>query len=253
MRKLKLLIASIALLACGVEAGTIIYKPNKESEPLQVSNVKIISIEGGVITMEINGGKERIRVNQLTGYYDTDLKTGSGFDDNTSDYAISVMERNVPKRAEEKSGKTKSVQYFEFSYTISPKYEKDRNQNAVKQPYFYLYVMTEGSSNIGERPIVLISYPKDASVRAKGYDRAAILEKVNSSKRQNMHFNRGTGGGLSRGWGREIKIPLNRIRNKDRNIIAWRLEVWGKTDMIYEKTWTEPGSRISTNWWTKMQ
>lgn len=253
MRKLMLLIVTLALLVCSVDGGTIIYKPNKESEPLQVSNVKILSIENGVITIEINGGKERIRVNQLTGYYDTDLKAGSGFDDNTTDYAVSVMERNIPKRAEERSGKNRKAQYFEVSYTISPKYEEGRSQNSVKEPYFYLYMMTEGSNNVGERPIVLISYPKDASVRTKGYDRAAILEKINSSKRKNMHFDRGTSSGLGSAWSREIKIPLSRIRDKDRNIIAWRLEVWGKTDMIYEKVWTEPGSRISANWWTRMQ
>ncbi|MDD3116532.1 MAG: hypothetical protein PHO45_04115 [Victivallaceae bacterium] len=253
MCNFKFWIATISVFCGCVYGGTIIYKPNQESEPKQISNVKIISIENGMITMEINGGRERIKFNQIVGYYDTDLKIGSGFDDNTPEYKISVIERNIPKRAEERSGKSRKAQFFELNYSISPVYEKGRNMETLKQPYFYLYVMTEGSSGVGERPITLISYPKDASVSSKIYDRAAILEKVNSSKRENLYFRHNVSGKLSSGWHREIKIPLNRIRHKEREIIAWRLEVWGKTDMIYEKEWTLPGTRIASKWWTRMQ
>lgn len=248
----------VIIVSAGLNAGTILYRPNKESEVKHVSNVKIISIENKFMTIEIDGGRERIALSLVEGYYDTDLKSGGGsFDDNTPEYRVMVTNKNVPERPTRKSGNKLTPQTFDITYGITPIYDKNQQRDMVKQPYVYVYFMTEGSSDYsGERPIYLTCHPaKFANTGKKIYDKAAIMEKVQSSKRPNIYAERAGGSGknfASSAWERSVKLPLNMAKNKQQKIIAWRLEIWGKNDIVYQDEWTSPSLRIGKNWWLRM-
>ncbi len=244
--------------AAGLTAGTVLYKPNKESEVKQVSNAKIISIEKGVMTIELDGGRERIALSQIEGYYDSDLKSGGGsFDDNTPEYKVSVISKDAPERPTRKSGDKYVPQTFDLTYVIAPVFDKNQQRDTVKQPYVYLYFMTEGSDDYsGERPIYLTCHPsKFANPSKKVYDKAAILEKIQSSKRPNIYAERASGSTknfVSTAWERNIKLPLTMAKGRQQKIIAWHLEIWGKNDVVYQDDWTSPMHRIGKNWWQRM-
>lgn len=244
--------ALTAAASLALSAGTLVYRPNKDADARRVSNVKIVTIEKGVMTVEINGGYEYIPLGRVEGYYDTDLKTSSdGFDDNTPEYTLTVTNIDAPERAQKKVGDKQTNESFKIDYRIVPQYTKEQSSNSVKEPYFYLYVLTEGGESGGERPIYLTCWPKTASSGKKVYDKAAIMDKVLSSKRSNIYTNQGGVGNIS-ARDRQAVLPLTMIRNKRAKILAWHLEVWGKTDIIYEKDWVEIGVRISKNWWQKL-
>lgn len=245
--------ALAALMSLTLAAGTVVYRPNKEAELRRVSNVKIISIEKGIMTLEVDGGSERIPLSKVEGYYDTDLKSSSdGFDDNTPEYAVTITKIDAPERPQKKIGGKLTKETFNIEYRINPTYTKEQTQGSVKYPYFYLYIMTENDGS-GERPIYLSYYPKLANPSKKTYDKAAIMDKVLSSKRVNLYGDRGGSFGSISSWDRKVELPLTMIRSKNNpKIIAWHLEIWGKTDVICEKDWKDPGSRVGNNWWQRL-
>jgi hypothetical protein len=237
-----------ATMSLALSAGTIVYRPNKDAEPRRVANVKIISIEKGVMTIEVNDGRERIPLSRVDGYYDTDLKNSSdGFDDNTPEYTVTVTNIDAPERAQKKVGNKTSTESFKINYRIVPQYTNEHSRESVKRPYFYLYILTEGNDGGGERSIYRVCEPKLANPSKKIYDKAAVMDQVLSSKRENIYSNQGN---IS-AYDRQEDLSLASIRHR-RKIIAWRLEIWGKTDIIYEKDWTEPGVRIGKNWWQRL-
>ncbi len=252
------LLATIACVGLTLSAGTIVYRPNKDAEPRRISNVKIISIENKIMTIEVDGGRERLSLSQVEGYYDTDIKNAAdGFDDNSPEYTVSVRPIKAPNRAQRKSGDKMVNETFDIEYSIQPVPNKDekRDTDSVKYPYVYVYIMTEYSEDgSGQRPIYLTSWPKAANVSKKSYDKAAIMEKVLSSKRANLYKYQGTSSNrlMSTSWDRKDELPLTMIKNKNAKILAWHVEIWGKTDIVYQEDWVETGVRVGKNWWQRL-
>jgi hypothetical protein len=255
------MIAATLLLAASlpVMAGTLIYKVNKKAEPQTASKVKIISIEKGYITIEQNKGKKTIPLRWIEKYYDTDIQ-GGAFEDNTSDYTVSITNVKMPKSGYEttnkKSKKKRMTSECEIEYSISRKTEPGKSKS-MKMPYFYLYVLTTRSKSYGKLPVEDYYYPKEAKVKSKTYDEAKIVEKVTSldrplvwnGGRDSMRSSTSRREGFSGMGGRVAKIPLKNV--KYRKIIAYHIEVWGKSKIVAEKTWNDPSYKIGKLWWKK--
>ncbi|MCP3965008.1 MAG: hypothetical protein GY750_10595 [Lentisphaerae bacterium] len=123
-------------------------------------------------------------------------------------------------------------------------------------PYFYLYVLTSRSKSYGNRPVYSFYYPKEAKVFSKTYDEAKIMEKVNEIDRPNIwndnfksHLGRGRSKTFSPLGGRLISIPLKGI--KDKNIIAYHIEAWGKKKVVATKNWVKTGYIPGKTWWKR--
>lgn len=123
-------------------------------------------------------------------------------------------------------------------------------------PYFYLFVLTTGSESYGRRPVYTYYYPTEAKVSSKTYDEAKIIEAVTAMKRPRLYKNNNstrlsTGHkslSYSSGY-KPIKIPLKKIRGK--RIIAYHLEIWGKSKKILEKNWDDKSYKVGKNWWKR--
>ncbi|MCP3965009.1 MAG: hypothetical protein GY750_10590 [Lentisphaerae bacterium] len=80
---LKLLKAITLLVTAGtLTAATLVYKTSKNKEEKTVSDIEIVSIDKGSITIKRGKSQKTIPLRWVQKYYSTDIKAGE-FDDNT--------------------------------------------------------------------------------------------------------------------------------------------------------------------------
>ena len=251
------LIVFLALSAgMDLAAATITYKANNASEPQVLTKVKIISIIKGVMTIERDGAKRSISLSQLESYSDSDITGGDSFDDNSADYTVTLVKIDMPKSGVIKNGakSNSSPADCEIEYTINRKSSESKDIDRIKAPYFFLHVMVEGNDEYNNHHTFRFCYPSDAKISSDAYDEAKILTAVQSLKRHtiNLENTRGLSTSKKSGMGlgdRQIKIKLTKIG--DRKIVAYHLEVWGKSEKIAEKDWNEPGYAKDKKWWLR--
>jgi hypothetical protein len=249
------ILASMLFAAGLCHGGTLILKDGKK-----ISDVKIISISDGKIIIEKDRVKETVSLSSLSGYYDTNMKEASDGAEigDYADYDVSV-DVDMPDRGMDKKSKNKGPAECVIKYNIMRK-GPHASVNRAKMPYFYLYILTWAKEEEGSRNINMFCYPKQASVRSKGYDKAAIIDNIKGMDRPNVNFDKYNGldtpgnKDLLKGGGeREARIPLGKIG--DKKIVAWHLEVWGTdtTKPVTIKDWKEMGSHLSTadKWWER--
>jgi hypothetical protein len=258
--KLKLFLTSLfALNIIVLNAGTIIYKTSRTSEEHRLAKVKIISISQGAVTVKHGKGVRTIPLSYLKGYYDTDIDVG-GFADNTCDYTVSIRDIKMPKtgytftKVKKSKKKSRKTSNCEIEFSVNKKAEKGKFKS-IRMPYFYLFVLTTGSKTYGQRPIYSFYYPEEAKVKSKTYDEAKFIEAINSMERPRIYHGEkssfsGKVGKLTSASGyRPAVIELKKIKNQ--KIIAYRLEVWGKDKMIFEKKWKNSSYKVGKNWWKR--
>jgi hypothetical protein len=158
-----------------------------------------------------------------------------------------TYERN--KKTKKKSKKTSEC---EIEFSVNKKYDKNTSKT-IRMPYFYLYVLTSSSESYGKRPVYTYYYPKEAKVKSKTYDKAKVIEAVRALERPRI-YNDGRDkfakaiGKIDSG-AHSFKISLKGIKN--RQIIAYYLEVWGKEDIIYQKSWHDVKYNPGKDWWKR--
>ncbi|MEI8247187.1 MAG: hypothetical protein WCI51_15250 [Lentisphaerota bacterium] len=251
------LIVFLALSAgMNLAAATITYKANNASEPQKLTKVKIISIIKGVMTIERDGAKRSISLSQLVDYSDSDITGGDSFDDNSADYTVTLIKVDMPKNGLIKNGVKSSSNPAdcEVEYTINRKSSEGKDIDRIKAPYFYLYVMAEGNDEYNNHNTFRFCYPAEAKPGSDTYDESRILTAVQSLKRHtiNLEDSRGLSTSKKSGMGlgdRQVKIKLAKIG--DHKIVAYHLEVWGKSEKIVEKDWNEPGYAKDKKWWLR--
>lgn len=257
--KLKLLLINIfALMIVCLNAGTIIYKTSPQDKENILGDVKIVSIAKKTITIEKDGGIRTIPLSYLISYYDTDID-GNTYEDNTCDYTVSLKEVEMPetgyeyKNVKKSKKKTKKISECEITFSIVKKPEKGES-NTIRMPYFFLYVLTTGTEQYGRRPVYTYYYPKEAKITTRVYDEAKIIEAVNSMKRPRIHHTDSHVQGsvnkqLSVGKYKPITISMRGVGTK--KIIAYHIEVWGKSKMIGEKNWKNSSYKVGKDWWKR--
>ncbi len=259
LKQIKFMLSLFLLaLACPLPAGTLIYRINGKGETLTTSKIKIISIQDKRLTIEQDGGRQTIPLSWVEKYFDTDIP-GSSFVDNTSDYDINIIKVDIPDTgytfSTEDGKRRKNVAVCSIEYRINRKYEPGKTQ-AVKMPYFYLYVLTTRDKEYGQRPAYTFFYPKEAKVKSKSYDEAKIIETISGIDRPLIHDKAirqlGTPArksGLSSMGNLVAEIPLKGIRG--RHIVAYRLDIWGKDKIVASKEWQRPRYNPGKFWWKK--
>ena len=252
-----------------VLGGTLVYEDRsiKDKDPKKrlrrVSKVKIVSISDGMVILEKDGATRRMPIKMLKEYYSTDLKDGGSgdFDDNTAEYTIQISNIDVPKSGYKKgTGKNKkrrTVTKLVIDYRLVKK-DKTRKTNRIRRPYVYLYIYTSGVDEHRNSNIFKFYFPKQAKIKNKVYNKAEVMSAVASFKRPiidiNNSYNRNYHSGNHRkltkiGGDRRAEIGMKGI--KSRKILAYHLEVWGKSDIVVEKNWHEPGIRLGKKWWIR--
>lgn len=256
----KILSATAAvLMAGGLSAGTLVYRMDGGEQNI-ISNVTILSIDAKLITLSMENGIHTIPSNRLVKYYDSDIKVGGMFRDNTSPYSISISDIRVPQSTRKNSSSGSSrrssskANKVTLTYSITPGQSPDgRPATIYREPLFYLFVLTTDG---GVRKVGMTSYPSYARVSSKIYDEAKMMEKaldlnrkiIHSSDRDRLGTNRSRGGENVLG-GTRIELPLSNIADGD--IIAWYLVVWGKDGIIYEKEETVTGESAENKWYMR--
>lgn len=252
------LLLSLVLCCQPLSGGTLIYRVNGKGDPITTSRIKIISIQDGNITVEQDGGRQTIPMSWVDKYFDTDIPGGS-FIDNTSDYDVNIFKIDMPDTgytfSTEDGRRRRSVATCTVEYRISRKGESGAPR-AVKMPYFYLYVLTTRDKEYGPRPAFSFHYPKEARIRSRNYDEARIIETVTSIDRPLVHDTTmrqlGTPSrrtGLSSMGNLVAEIELRGIN--ERQIVAYRLDVWGKDGIVAFREWKRPGYNPGEFWWKK--
>ena len=243
MKKTALLLLTLAF-ASAASAGTLIYK-NREGKRLMVSGLKIFSIDSQKMVVKINDGTETIPLSQVVKYYDTEIKSGGSFDDNTAEYDIRLGEGTI--RGDKKKNGQKT---FEIPFDVFRK--SARMDTPMRYPYLFLFVLT--SNDEGHRVISSYGFPTSARLSLKNYDEAKMLEKVLSLKRPHYHSEDvnhlgGRSSGARMGGGKTATFPLSNL--KDRKIIAWYVVAWSKEAISAVKEWHDPQYKIGKNWWIR--
>lgn len=242
MKKTALLLLTLAF-AFAASAGTLIYT-NREGKKLTVSGIKIFSIDSKKMVVKINDGTETILLSNVVKYYDTDIKSGSAFDDNSAEYSIRLGEGILSDK--KKSGQ----QTFSISFDVSRK--SGRMDTQLRYPYIYLFVLTSGEE--GNRVITSYPFPSEAKASMKNYDEAKMLEKVLSLKRKRYHSEDADRLGervshVQIGGAKMATFSLNNIKN--RKVIAWYVVAWGKDSIVAVKEWRDTSYKIGKNWWIR--
>lgn len=220
-------------------AGTLIFK-----DGTKISGVDIVSISDGQIIIEKDKTKRTYAVGSIKSFYGTDLGDSTdGLPGEFADYTVKILDVKMPKKGVDAKGKTAEC---EIQYSIARKGESKK----VKVPYFYLYVIIPGKTEVSGRQVLRYLYPKQAKPKGKGYDEAAIMAKLGDFSRPVWHTDQiNIRGKLD---GKEIKFDLSGV--KDRPILAWHLEVWGNDAMLVSKDQEMmqlDGYKVSKNWWKK--
>lgn len=234
-----MIISALAVFAvfAGVNAGTVMMK-----DGTTVSDVIVVSIEEGKMTVSKDGRNVTIPMSRIKGYYHTDFGGSGGELEIFSDYTVSLA--NIAIKSD--SSKNRKSSNCEISYSIT-RVGENRQHKRIRAPYFYLYVMLAADKDSGNREVQFYYYPKDARVGSKSgiNDRGALMKTLSSFDRSIVHLDH-----LRSNIGdRKITIPLKSAR--ERKIIAYKLEVYGATDIVAEREWRDPGHMISKNnqWW----
>ncbi|MDD5727063.1 MAG: hypothetical protein PHV59_00735 [Victivallales bacterium] len=258
MKRKTILILFLGVWFAALDAGTIVYKTSPKDEEHILSDIKIISIAKKTVTIKYGSGVRTIPLGYLVSYYDSNIKIGD-FADNTCDYSVTISSVEMPatgyeyKKVNKKKKKTTGECEIEFS--VSKKTEKGKSKN-IRMPYFYLFILTTSTESYGRRPVYTFCYPDEAKVNLKTYDEARIIEVVNAMERP-LLYNDGASTRLGTGHKslsyasgcKPISISLKGI--KDRRIIAYHLEVWGKKEMVVQKDWKDSTYKIGNNWWKR--
>lgn len=239
------LIVLIGVLFCGsAMAGTLIYK-NKAGEVKRVSGLKILSIDGKKMVVKIDSGTETISLAQVQKYYDTDIRIGGEFDDDSGAYSVRLGTESLVKA--KKSG---GRQEFSIPFSLT-RAQGVSIRSRLRQPYFYLFVLV--SDGEGQRKMQIFSYPKSAKAGMKNYDEAKMLEKVIELDRPYYYHEDTSFGSRSTqkrlGGERVASFPLASVRNG--SVIAWYLVVWGKDSIVATKEWHDTGRNVGKNWWVR--
>lgn len=251
---------SVILLAClcgalgafRTAAGTLIYL-NSEKEEKIVSDVKILSINGGLMKVEIDKGVRTLPMSRVVKYYDTDVDVNS-FDDDTAEYTVAIRDLRVPERGVETTKNKRSVSEITLRYSVN-KNGKNSRSNSVRVPYFYFFVLTTSGDAAGGRAMYAFAHPANArSGKMKNYDEALMMKAAFSAERNNMAANPDVGNYHERGANvksfgdREVRVKLTGVGN--RRIIACHIVVWGKDKVVTEEDWTNPSfQNVGKNWW----
>ncbi len=244
------LIVFIGVVSTQLMGGTLIYKVNKNEEKI-ISDISILSIDRKQVVLKVGNGIERIALTDLVKYYDTNIKIGSAFDDGSSQYDVQIrgLKKTASRTGYAGSQKNRTVSVIDLEYDISIKNNSgNQSRKAIKQPYFYLYVLTTDENN--KRKVFVYHYPDAAKCNFKNYDEALMMEKVLSSERESMFLEHGkwqSNANLS--W-QSIKFKMDGI--KERKIIATYLIVWGKDRIICEEgeIW-DPTYSIHPDWYAR--
>ncbi len=243
----------LGLLVAGLPltAGTLIYKTADGQEKI-VSQVTIMTIANQMLTLKIDSGTETIPLRSLVKYYDTDIRGGGEFEDNTAAYDIILGTEKCPTDGYQGSSDKRKTAEFTIGYSVRRK-EGEAQKNELRVPYLYLFVLTSGDG--GDRNFYSFSYPDKARVSMKAYDEAKMLEKVIALNRPTYYPD--DRGRLGRPSPRNAGIGGDRIATfkldgiRKQRIIAWYLVAWGKNRIEAEKSWQDHSYRIARNWWIR--
>lgn len=221
-------------------SGTITFK-----DGTRISEAEIVSIKDGKIVIRKDKKERTFDLKNIESFYGTDLgDSGSSIPGEFADYKVNISEIKMPERGQDSKGKT---EVCEIKYTIS---RTAGDSYRIKVPYFYLYVLTRSGDGDGDRDIYRYYRPDSAKIKGKTYDEAAILKKVNGFDRKTINLQEAHANNSLKNMGdREIKFELNGIDK--RQIIAYRLEVWGNSERIAEKTWKAMDFKVSDRWWER--
>lgn len=228
--------------------GTLIYK-GTENEKKIISEIDIISIDKNIVTFKIGKTTRHIHFSKIFKFYDSDINMNLAFDDNTSDYELSISNLKFPtnkkgitaKRVKKESQNNKVT----FDFSVYPKNKKGQSHN-IKYPYFYLYLLTTGGKGKGSN-IYTYHYPASAKLKnSKVYNEALMLESALSSERQILNPRHLSDTGLKDGLNK-VSIDISKIGNRE--IIAYYLVAWGKDDIVFSKSEIFDHSyEVSKNW-----
>lgn len=236
----KIAVSLLLGLSVSSMAGTLMFK-----DGYSLSKVKIISISNGRITIEKDKGRKFYRLNSIKSYYSTDVNLSNTSDPNDyAKYKVTVFNIKAPEKG--LNSKKKPTE-FTFGYNIS---RSKSSSKKIRAPYFYLYILTRGKDEYSHRRIYKYYKPKMAKPKGKGYDEAAILAKVNDFKRPIWHADRkNLHGGIT---GRQVKFSLKGVKN--RKVLAWRLEVWGDSGLVYQKDEVQyQDLKVGKKWWSRIR
>ncbi|HBC85611.1 MAG TPA: hypothetical protein DCZ94_01525 [Lentisphaeria bacterium] len=229
-------------------AGTITFK-EKDGSTTSINNAEIVSIKDGTILIEKDKKRRSFPLSSIALYSPTDSSSAGGeksIPGEFSDIKATIMEVKSPDKGVDKDGKT-SV--FELEYTMSrttPEIKK------IKAPYIYLYVLLPASDDSGEREVLRFCHPDAAKPKGKGYDEAAILEKIKGFDRKIWDE-----GEREHNLKKELKNMGNEVIKfelksvKSRKIIAYHLEIWGNEAIVAERDWKDFDSNVAKKWWEK--
>ena len=235
----------LAWLGLTTHAATLIYK-TPAGEEKTVSGITLESISNGQVRISLDGGIETFPLSRLIKYFDDDLKSAAGaFEDNTSDYHVSLREVQIPERGRVRSKGKQETAEAEITYSISRRRQQGQSRE-IRVPYFYLFVLT--STENGIRKMYVYSAPSAARASSKEYDELKMRDNALSLKRPKQDVPLGSSGPGRNSFGDwEHKIKLAGIG--DNRIIAWHLVVWGKDDIVATRDYRDPSYRIEEQWY----
>lgn len=225
---------TVFLCACNIFAGTLIYR-DSENEKKFLSQIDIVSIDKNIITLKIGKTTRTIPFSKVMKYYNSDINLNLAFDDNTSEYGLDITKMTLPankKGVTLQSKKRPQTNKISLEYSLNMKKKKNQSK-AVKTPYFYLFVLA-GSANHSGNNMFTYCYPAVAKTKnTSNYNEALMLEKAISSERPILDSEYVIHGDGVRKNNNTVTFDLKGIGNRE--IIAYRIVVWGKDDIIYEK------------------
>jgi hypothetical protein len=238
------LFTAILSAAIVTHSGTIAFK-----DGATLSEVEIVSIKDGEIKIRKDKKERTFKLNTISSFYSADTGSDSGeIPGDFADYKITIDDVKMPNKGEDTKGKDEKCV---VSYIIT---RTDSKKDKIKVPYFYLYVLSSPApdDSDGERGRYSYYYPDNAKPKgkSKGYDEAAINQKVKSFDRRIVDYSDIAAGRTVKNLGdREIKFELDKIGK--RTIIAYHLEVWGNDAKVTEKDWKHSDHKIADRWWER--
>ena len=238
-----LLILCSLFFCCNSWGGTLIYK-NKKGETKRVSGLKIVSIDSKKMVVKIASGTETILLSQVQKYYDTDIRVGGEFDDDSGEYTIQLGHETLGPSKKSGGRMELSIPFSIF------RIKGTALGTRLRQPYFYLFVLSS-DGDTQNRKMTSYSFPASARTSMKNYDEAKMLEKVISLDRPYYYQDDVNRSPQNRRMGgdRQARFLLNTAKNS--TVIAWYLVVWGKESIVATESWENPNYRISKNWWVR--
>lgn len=244
--KKRALLLLLTAFCCGVSAGTLIYK-NRDGEQKRVSGLKIISIDSKKMVVKINEGTETIPLSQMVKYYDTDIKGGGEFEDNTAQYDIRLGEGKISSDKKKGGAVTFSIPFDVF------RREGEKMDSAMRYPYIFLFVLSADAD--GHRTMTSYGFPSAARLSLKNYDEAKMQEKVLSLKRRTYHSDDvsrlGQPSAASRTMGGEKTATFSLSNLKKNSVIAWYVVAWNKDSISATKEWHDSSHKVGKNWWIR--